>query len=70
MRGYSPLGPYLSKLFFTCSSVSPVFSFTPKFAKTSDVDLVWAFSISRNCLLRALERHVFVTNDTEITEGL
>ncbi len=47
-----------------------MFSFTPKFAKTSDADLVWAFSILRNCLQRALERHVFVINDTEITNGL
>ena len=42
---HSPLGPYFSKCVFTCSSVSPVFSLTPKFSKTSDVDLVCAFSI-------------------------
>ena len=44
-ENYSPLGPYFSKCVFTCSSVSPVFSLTPKFSKTSGVDLVCAFSI-------------------------
>lgn len=63
---YSPLGPYFSKLTLTCSSVSPVFSFTPKFARTSGADLVWAFSILRNRLLRALQRHVFISNYTEL----
>lgn len=43
---YSPFGPYFSKLDFTCSSVSPVFSFTLKFSKTSDADFVCALSIS------------------------
>lgn len=45
MQNYSPFGPYRSKWTLTCSTVSPVFSFTPKLSKTSVADLVCAFSI-------------------------
>lgn len=58
----SPFGPYFSTLVLTCSGVSPLFSFTSKCFKTSDVDLVWAFSISLlvegDDFLRTAEMHV------------
>lgn len=66
---YSPFRPYFSKLTLTCSWVSPVFSFTPKWSKTSVADLVCAFSMVVGLVDDLLQMHVVQANQLGCRKG-